>query len=253
MCLTPQTLILERAITTRRTFKRGFASMKKERTVKHATTLPSGRRIVLAVLLATAVALALVVATGVSAGKASAASRRVTKSFSKDTQITIPGPYTISGPAFPYPSNITSSFPKGSKVRDVNVVLRNYTHGFPDDVDVLLAHGGKNRTIMSDVGRGFDVTNITLKLDDEASGHLPDESQLVGGVFKPTNSGAIDRFAVPAPNPASPKSALSGFDGLGARGKWKLFVMDDEPFDFGKFAGGWTIQIRAAVPHSRRG
>jgi hypothetical protein len=207
------------------------------------------KRTVWVVLLATLLALTLVIAIGVSADKASAATRLVTKSFSNSDQITIPdGPPTISGPAFPYPSIITASFPTGSKVRDVNVLLRNYTHSFPDDVDVLLVHT-KNRTIMSDVGGGSDITNITLRLDDEATnGSLPDSGPLVGGVFKPTNVGAVDGFDFPAPSAIDSRAALAGFDGLSAGGKWKLFVQDDDPADVGKFAGGWTVQIKAAVP-----
>jgi hypothetical protein len=128
-------------------------------------------------------------------------------------------------------------------------VLRNYTHTFPDDVDVLLGHAGTNRTIMSDVGGSNDVNNITIRLDDEASnGTLPDEGQLVAGAFQPTNAEGGDSFDFPAPNPANANSALSGFDGLNAGGTWGLFVDDNAGGDVGRFGGGWTIQITAAVP-----
>ena len=219
--------------------------------------------VLLGAMLLAAVAL-VIVSLALSPKKADAATTLVTKSFSNTHRITIPeganapecldgGPGSI-GPAVPYPSNVSASFPTGTKVKDVNVTLRNYSHTFPDDVDVLLVHSGKNRTIMSDVGGSEDVNNITLKLDDEASnGHLPDDSILSGGTFKPTNvtedgSDAIDNFDFPAPNNVSTNSALSGFDGLSARGAWKLFVQDDADDDCGRFGGGWTVQIKAAVP-----
>jgi len=206
------------------------------------------------VLVALIIALTLVVvASAISMKQADAATTLVTKSFHNTNQITIPegAPTSTSGPALPYPSLISAAFPTGSKVRDVNVTLRSYTHTFPDDVDVLLAHAGANRTIMSDVGGSNDVANITIKLDDEASGGLlTDEGQLIGGTFQPTNfnNEGLDTFDFPAPNPANANSSLSGFDGTNAKGSWKLFVDDNAGGDFGKFAGGWTVTIKAAVP-----
>ena len=98
--------------------------------MKHAMSLPSGwRAAVLA--LAAAIALALVVASLAVASKPAdaAAFKTVTKSFSNTTQITIPDDpsYYTSGPAFPYPSNITASFPNGSTVKDVDVILQRFS------------------------------------------------------------------------------------------------------------------------------
>lgn len=196
-----------------------------------------------------ALGLLVVGMVGPSAKPADAATNIVTKAFHNTNQITIPAS-TQSSASLPYPSIISPTFPKGTKVRDVNVTLRNYTHTFPEDVDVLLVHAGTNRTIMSDVGTSLDVSNITIKLDDEASnGPLPDEGQLTGGAFQPTNGAGSDTFDFPAPNPANANSSLAGFDALNARGSWKLFVADDfPPQDSGTFAGGWTVTIRAAVP-----
>jgi large repetitive protein len=219
--------------------------------MKTAMSVPSGRRTVGVMLLATVVALALVVALGVSANKASAATQTVTRSFSNSHLILIPegAPGATVGAALPYPSTIMASFPAGTKVKDVNVTLRNYSHTYPDDVDVLLVHKGVNRTIMSDVGGSIDVNNQTFQLDDEAAnGHLPDGGPLQGGAFQPTNAEGGDTFDFPAPSPASANSALSGFDGLLTKGGWKLFVDDNGNDDVGRFGGGWTIKIRAAVP-----
>jgi len=203
------------------------------------------------------IALALIVLViGTSAKPADAATTIVTKTFSNQGQILIPAgatpPSCLTGPtsgtAAPYPSQKSvGAFPRHSHIRDVNLTLKNYSHTYPDDVDVLLGHKGVNRTVMSDVGDSLDVNNITLKLDDEASTPLPDETQIVAGSFKPTNFEAGDLFPVPAPIQDN-RSALSGFDGNNPLGTWNLFVQDDLLGDCGAFAAGWSITIKAAVP-----
>jgi len=152
-----------------------------------------------------------------------------------------------SGAATPYPSERNvQGFDQG-RVLDVNLTLKNYTHTFPDDVDVLLSKKGKTRTVMSDVGGGTDANNITIKLDDEAAnGLLPDNGPLVGGSFRPTNVGGGDSFPAPTPTPSA-QSALSGFDGVNPNGTWKLRVVDDAGGDVGQLAGGWSITIKARV------
>ena len=207
------------------------------------------------------IALALIVLAlvGTSAKQADAATTIVTKTFDKPAQITIPAGADVaggclSGPtagsAAPYPSEKSvSAFPAGSHIRDVNLTLRNFTHhDDPNDVDVLLAHRGVNRTVMSDVSaNNDDVNNITLVLDDEAATSLPASPPLVAGAFKPTNFGLTDTFPFPAPTQNS-ASRLSGFDTLNPNGLWRFFVQDDAGFDCGAFLGGWSIKVRAAVP-----
>jgi hypothetical protein len=104
-----------------------------------------------------------------------------------------------------------------------------------------------NRTVMSDVGNGGAVNNITLRLDDEAATSLPDAAPLTGGTFRPTNvDTTTDTFPSPAPTPSG-LPQLSGFDGLNPNGTWSLWVVDDASGDVGEFAGGWSIKIRARV------
>jgi hypothetical protein len=219
-------------------------NMKGEVYMKHAMSLAPARSAVLAVLLAATAALAVVL-IAVTPKPADAESRIITRSFSNGNEILIPD----DGAADPYPSKIVASFPKGSTVRDVNVVLRDYTHTWPDDVDVLLLHRGSKRTIMSDVGGSNAIENLTIKLDDEASTPLTDEGTLTSGAFKPTNQQGIDNFPDPAPDSGSASAELSGaFDGLYANGGWKLFVFDDAGPDSGDFDDGWTVRIKAKVP-----
>jgi hypothetical protein len=223
--------------------------------------LLSTRSVVLfgAMLLALA---PIALAVGTSAKQADAATRLVTKTFTNSGHILIPKGSVfaaqgsectgsnLAGPAAPYPSvKSVSAFPTGSHIRDVNLTLRNYSfNDVPQDVDVLLAHSGKNRTVMSDAGTGLFVDNITLVLDDEApEGLLLDEGQIEGGRFRPNNFDGGDFFPAPAPAPDA-RSALSGFDGQNPNKTWRLFVRDDSDFDCGKFGGGWSITIRATVP-----
>jgi len=220
-------------------------------------SLLSARSVVLFGAMILALAL-IALSLGTSARQADAATRLVTKTFTNSGQILIRADAvlpecttTVSGPATPYPSEKNVTFPSGSHIRDVNLTLKNYTHTFPDDVDVLLKKGTHNRTVMSDVGSNEDVSNITLVLNDEATSALPDDVGLVGGSFKPRNvednPDGGDQFPAPAPTQDT-HSALSGFDTLNPNGTWKLFVQDDVFGDCGKFGGGWSLTIKAAVP-----
>lgn len=201
--------------------------------------------------MAVMIAVALVVlANAMATTPADAATRAtkvVTKTFSSNQPITIPSAGS-SGAATPYPSERNvQGFDQGI-VLDVNLTLKNYTHTFPDDVDVLLSKKGKTRTVMSDVGFNTPANNITLKLDDESpNGPLLDNGPLVGGSFRPNNEDGVDSFPAPTPTPSA-QSALSGFDGINPNGTWKLRVVDDVPsVDGGQFAGGWSITIKARV------
>ena len=200
------------------------------------------RATVLMVAVVIAVALVVVV-NALTPAPADAATRVITRTFSSNAPITIPD----SGAATPYPSERTVAGFNRGRILDVNLSLRNFSHQFAEDVDVLLSRAGTSRTVMSDVGGLSGANNITLLLDDEAANSLPDSSQLVGGRFKPTNAVTVsDPFPQPTPTP-NPQSALSGFNGLSPNGLWRLRVVDDTNGDSGQFAGGWTITITARV------
>lgn len=143
-------------------------------------------------------------------------------------------------PASPYPSTINVTGLTGT-ITKVTAKLKNFTHTNPDDVDiVLVGPQGHNATIMSDVGGGFDVSGITLTLDDSAAGGLPDAGQLTTGTFQPTNIGTGDTF------PSAPSSGVpffSVFNGTNPNGLWRLYIVDDATVDSGTMSGGWELTI----------
>ncbi len=195
---------------------------------------------------AMAVGLALVLAAAllalVATPPADAAPRfkTVTRTFHNTGFVSIPS----SGPANPYPSKMDVGGFKRGRILDANLTLKGFGHGIPSDV--MLSYGGVDRTVMSDVGSGA-ASNVALKLDDEAAGPLPGSAQLASGTFEPTNVGAGDFFAFPAPAPPG-LAELSGFDGTNPNGPWRLWVMDDTAVSTGQFASGWSITIKARVP-----
>jgi uncharacterized repeat protein (TIGR01451 family) len=155
--------------------------------------------------------------------------------------------------AAPYPSAIVVSNVAGVISR-VAVVLSNFTHSFPDDVDVLLVGPlGERVVLMSDAGGSVAVNAITLTLDDAAAQSLPDVSGLTTGSFRPTNhAGDAEAADVwPAPAPGGPYAgALAEFAGTDPNGVWSLYVRDDSGGDAGVIAGGWALLIETVSPVS---
>lgn len=158
--------------------------------------------------------------------------------------ITDTSPITIpnSGQATPYPATLDASRLAGV-VAKVTVTLRNISHTFPDDIDVLLvAPDGEMSLLMSDAGGGTDIVGVTLTFDDAAATPLPDGTALTTGSYQPTDYTAGDTFAAPAPS--GPYSAtLTSFIGVDPNGVWSLYVMDDAGGDTGSIADGWTLSL----------
>ena len=148
--------------------------------------------------------------------------------------ITIP---TI-GTATPYPSAITlSGLPTYLCKATVNV--NGITHTFLDDVDILLSSPTPttNLIILSDVTGA--PTGLNLTFDDAAATTVPGAP--ASGTYKPTNVGAGDPFAAPAPTPSA-ATTLSTFQGVNPNGTWNLWVVDDFTGDSGAIAG-WCLNL----------
>ena len=161
--------------------------------------------------------------------------------FTNPASITV-NDATAIGIGNPYPANMAVSGLTGTAT-NVTVTLSNINHTFPSDLDLLLvAPGGNNLIIMSDVGGGADITNTTITLDDAAAATLP-ATQLMTGTFKPTNVGTGDTFPAPAPAPSSNTTLGTAFNGIDPNGTWSLYVVDDLGVDMGTLGNGWSLTI----------
>ena len=189
------------------------------------------------------------------------------KQYSNPSRITINTP-TVPGPdgrvlpskAMPYPSTIhITDFGPNEKIAKITVTIHDLSHEVPDDIDILLVKpDDKSIVIVSDAGAFMDPgISVTLTLDDDATRPLPDDAPFVSGIYKPSNFEVDERDTFPQPAPApSPATQLSIFAGASPNGFWDLYVVDDEVFDAGSIAGGWTLTIRTAAdaaPSFRRG
>lgn len=177
--------------------------------------------------------------------------------FASATEINIPGDQSVAsakGPAGPYPSTVAVSGLAGPIVK-ATVTISNLTHSFPDDLNILLVGPtGVAAVLMSDVGGGLGLTNVTLTFDDEASSSLPDNHSplIVSGSYRPTDANDPNERApvdfYPAPAPIAPyATALAAFAGTSPNGVWSLYIVDDQGFDHGNIANGWSLQITSLV------
>jgi hypothetical protein len=170
----------------------------------------------------------------------------VTRTFSDNGQIAIPAMPNGSGPANPYPALIEVSGFTNAKIIDVDLTLRDFSHGDMDNVEVLLVKDGLNALVLGDISRDLTIPKVTITLDDEASVPLPETTPLMSGRFQPRNYRTNDDafFSAPAPLPSG-NSALSVFDGLDPNGSWRLFIVDDVIAVDGSITGGWELTITA--------
>lgn len=157
-----------------------------------------------------------------------------------NTTITIPD----SGPATPYPSQITIAGAVGL-VERVIVKLTNFSHLYPADLDIILVGPqGQKSVVMGAVGGASAVLNLNLTIDDLAASEM--STPLQSGTWKP--SGAIAE-ALPSPAPGLPyEPNFTNFIGTAPNGTWSLYVHDYEEPDNGSIIGGWSLQIQVLVP-----
>jgi len=156
------------------------------------------------------------------------------------------------GAATPYPSTV---FVSGltSTIYKVAVTLRNVSHTFPDDLQVLLVGpGGQSALVMDDAIGGNQLNNVTFTLEDDAPQVLPDSGQIFSGQhYRPASYGVIaDSMPPPAPPPngAAYGSSLGVFRNTDPNGTWSLYVADDFDSDSGMLAGGWQLHLTTIDP-----
>ena len=75
---------------------------------------------------------------------------------------------------------------------------------------------------------------------------------LTSGTYQPFHSDTTGSDSFPAPSggatpPQDGGAALSAFDGTNPKGVWWLYAVDDDTTSLGRFAGGWSLEIKAKV------
>lgn len=176
----------------------------------------------------------------------------VTFNFPLPATTSLANPATIlipeQGGATPYPSTIHVSGLEGLVSR-VQVALNGVTHGFPDDLDVLLV-GPNNQKVMlmSDAGGGHGITNLLIQFDDDGP-VLPNSSPIAAGTYAPTDYEPGDAFPPPVPS-GTPSVRLNTLNSIDPNGAWSLYIVDDSTGDGGNIGGGWTLTLTTISPVS---
>lgn len=202
--------------------------------------------------LAAAVVLAACLLASLATKPAEAAGRYkvVTKAFSGAAEVQVPSDTASrEGTARPYPAEVSATGFKKGRILDVNLKLNGYSHTCPEDV-LLVGPTGRDAIPMSDMPSCSAIDGVNLTLDDEGAASWP--VPLTSGAYRPTDNGAVgfDSFSAPSGGVMPPQdggAALSAFDGTNPNGVWKLYVVDDTVGSLGRFAGGWSLTIKAKV------
>ena len=183
-------------------------------------------RIVLVFLLAL---LALPIAATTLPVLAKPRTRTILRSFDNTAPINLATSVAAPVSATLYPSTIAVGGMKG-KITSMAVILHDFGHTNPDDVEVLLVGpNGRTAIIMANVGGSDDASEVRLRLDSELTLPIPDQSTLNSGNWAPTNAtGSVIAFNAPVPPVTSANALLSVFQGASPNGEWRLFVQDEK-------------------------
>jgi CSLREA domain-containing protein len=177
-----------------------------------------------------------------------AASAATVQIFGNNTPITI----TNNTTATPYPSNITVSGVTVNTATKIQVVLSQFSHTYPADVDVLLVGPqGQRCMLMSDAAGGSPVNNVSLTFSSTAATVLPQNTAPVTGGYRPANYGddanggdLMDTFPSQGPGTLTNQAAdLTVFNLTNPNGTWSLYVVDDASPDAGSIANGWLLLV----------
>ncbi|MET3730074.1 subtilisin-like proprotein convertase family protein [Fictibacillus halophilus] len=158
--------------------------------------------------------------------------------FFNPNVITIPD----SGAATPYPSFINVSGLSGT-ITNVTVTLRNLTHSYLADLQILLVGPqGQNVILMSTVG-GFSpgVVNATYTFSDAAVNSMTEDAIPPSGIYKPSTFPPVT--ALPGAPGLPYGTTLSVFNGTNPNGAWRLYVYDQFAQDQGVINRGWELTI----------
>jgi subtilisin-like proprotein convertase family protein len=147
-----------------------------------------------------------------------------------------------------YPSVVTVPANVVGNLEKVTVTINGFTHGYPNDVVLLLV--GPNGTavpLMGNDGGGVGVTNLTLTFDDSGgAGTLGIATAISSGTYQSGDNSAFGTTqAFPAPAPATYTTSLTAFNNLtpaNYAGQWSLYVLDDSQPNTGSIAS-WSLNL----------
>lgn len=187
-------------------------------------------------------ALGLLVAALMAAWALLTAQPASAETFTNSTPIKIPASGD-SGPASPYPSQVTVSGMSGP-ITDVNLTLHRVGHTNPADIAVLLVSpSGDAVQVMRINCGGEDIEDFTWIFDQQASTPMPrDGTSCPEFVYKPNAGNASLNMSSPAP-PGPYGARLDHFNNENPNGTWRLYVDDRFSGGAGDIEGGWTLTL----------
>ena len=185
--------------------------------------------------------------------RASARPEGVANVFTNPATILVPAgqPATTIGKASPYPSEIEVTGPVAGALSNVELVLKDVTHPFPDDLEALVVSpSGTAVLFLSDACGPTDVAAVDWRFDDFLTA-LTDGGPCAPGSFGPSlYDGVADPFDAPAPS-APYETDFGAFTSENANGIWKLYLFDDGSNDVGSIAGGWELEFGTGIASVR--
>ncbi|MGO8699781.1 MAG: beta strand repeat-containing protein [Limisphaerales bacterium] len=170
-------------------------------------------------------------------------------SLTNSTGITINNDTVNLGEALNgYPSTVTVPTNVAGNLEKVTVTLNNFTHGYPNDVVILLvAPNGSTVALMGNDGAGTIVKNLSLTFDDVATGAgtLGIATPLTSGTYKTGDNspyGVTKTFPGLANLANATLASFVGATPANYEGTWSLYVLDDSQPNVGSIAS-WSLNL----------
>jgi hypothetical protein len=108
----------------------------------------------------------------------------IERTYDSASFISLPGVNLASR----YPDELEIGGPRDSRIIDIDLHLYGFSHGMPDQIDILLvAPNGRTALVMSDAGDQPIIRAIDLTLDDDAKRPLPKTGAIAAGRYRPAN------------------------------------------------------------------
>ncbi len=131
----------------------------------------------------------------------------------------------------PSPSTVTASGLTG-RVHNLAAVVSTFTHGYPDDVGLLLQGPDELQIQIFGGGTSAATSNAIYTFDGNAAIHMPTTGTAPTGTYKPFDKYPSSRTMTQDPND-EPAYTLGEFNGVPANGVWKLYTEDFAAGDSG--------------------